>query len=177
MALVVVARDAKVEIVADSTVISCLHRFLAVVTGVHKLILTLCMKLVYHGKGRIFASSQRTKLVMLLSGGCQEGIPAVHQIARHLRIWIRDGTQAGGALGAMQADGEKDFFVLLHSGHDLAVQVRLALIWLFHNLALGCAFALFLVLFVALLVAAVSSIAGFGIVLSFGCRRPPLLFF
>ena len=135
------------------------------------------MKLVNHGKGRIFASAQRTKLVMLLSGGCEEGIPAVHQIAGHLRIRIRDGAQAGGALGAVQPNGEKDLFVLLHGGHHLAVQVRLTLVWLFHNLALSRALALLLVLFVALLVAAVRSITRLGIVFCFSCSCPALLFF
>jgi hypothetical protein len=41
MALVVVASDAQVEIVTDGAMVSGLNRFLAVVTGIHKLILAL----------------------------------------------------------------------------------------------------------------------------------------
>ena len=42
---------------------------------------------------------------------------------RHLGVGVGDPVEAGGGLGAVEADGEEDLLVLLHCRKDLGVQV------------------------------------------------------
>ena len=73
--------------ITDSTVVSCLHVALTVVTHVDKPVLALVMKFIQHRHRWKFGSSQRWKLIMTFTCHRQKRITPVHQVT--INEWIR----------------------------------------------------------------------------------------
>ena len=75
---------------AHGAVEACLHVVLAFVAGVDEAVLALVVQLHQHAHGAPQGPAQRAELQVLIPGQRQEGITAVHQVARHQRVGVRD---------------------------------------------------------------------------------------
>lgn len=91
MTLSFIASDAKVIVLTDGAVKACLYVMFALVAGVDKAILALVVQFHQHTHRAPLGSSQRAELQVLVTSQCQKGIPPIHQIACHQRVWFYNG--------------------------------------------------------------------------------------
>lgn len=93
MALLVVAGHAEIEVVADGAMVARLDVGLAAVAGVDELVLALVVQLVQHAEGGEARAPRGRELVVAVARHRQERVAAVHQVAVHQRVRVRDRLQ------------------------------------------------------------------------------------
>lgn len=87
---------------------ACLHVVLALIAGVDKAILTLCMQLHQHAHGRPLGSSERGEFQVLIPRKGEKRISTIHQVTGDERVRIDNGRQGVGSWTSDEADYEED---------------------------------------------------------------------
>lgn len=87
---------------------ACLHMVLALVAGVDKSILTLCMQLHQHAHGRPLGSSEGREFQVLIPCKGEECISTIHQVTGDERVRINNGRQGVGSRTSDEADYKED---------------------------------------------------------------------
>lgn len=81
---------------------------LALVAGVDEPVLALVVQLHQHAHGAPLAAAQRAELPVFIPSQCQEGVPAVHQVAGEQRVGVHDGWQSVHHRSRVQVDHKEN---------------------------------------------------------------------